>query len=403
MNRERITERECYGCMLCASRCPVKAIDFTNDECGFPYPTIDKKKCIDCGLCEKLCIANNPPIRTQLLEEAYSASLLNKDDLLRSASGGAAYALGLAQLSFEGVVYGVAFTSDFRSAEYVRVEKKSDLVRLQDTKYFHANAESKRDLFVEIDQDLKNKHSVLVVGLPCEIAALRKLFGTDSYLTLVELFCHGVTSHEAHKKYLNSVAGGKDIISFSVKAKLNGWKKNSFIQLNTKDGTTIQEPFYSSAYGYAFAHLARKSCYGCHFKGDNRVADLSIGDYWGILQQDKKYEKNGVSVIQVHTDQGKKLVQSCEELLHITSISSDEATADNAWVEKTIPIGDRKAYAEHFASAKKIYIPIQVKLRRTIKTVFGRQCIQEGICTYEKSHVGLRHETRSNQDVSTGK
>lgn len=373
MNREIITERECYGCMLCAYKCPVKAISLINDECGFPYPAIDKKRCIDCGLCENICIANNPPMENKPLEEAYSASLANKDDLLRSASGGAAYALGMSQLSLGGVVYGVAYTKDFRSAEYVRVERKSDLVKLQDSKYFHADVESKKRLFNEIKQDLKKGYSVLAVGLPCEIAALRKLFGNNPQLTLVELFCHGVTTRTTHEKYLNGAAGSKTIRLFTVKAKLNGWQKNSFIQLNTDDGKVIQEPFYSSAYGYAFAHLARKSCYECQFKGDKRVADLSIGDYWGILQKDNEYEKYGVSVIQVHAVQGEEWIQRCKEFLHIKSIRPDDATVDNSWVEKAIPLGDRKDYAEHFISSKKIYIPIQVKIRRTVKTVLGRQ------------------------------
>ena len=83
-----------------------------------------------CGLCEKVCIANNPPTKKRSYENAYRASLLDWSDLKRSASGGAAYGFGMAQLSYGGIVYGVAFTGDFRSAEYIRVCEKKDLYRI---------------------------------------------------------------------------------------------------------------------------------------------------------------------------------------------------------------------------------------------------------------------------------
>lgn len=47
----------CKGCALCIVRCPVKALQFS-DEVGFlgnPLPIVDINKCIACGLCEKTC------------------------------------------------------------------------------------------------------------------------------------------------------------------------------------------------------------------------------------------------------------------------------------------------------------------------------------------------------------
>ena len=371
--KDIITDKECYGCMLCVSKCPAGAIGYTYDNCGFVHPKIDAEKCVVCGLCEKVCIANNPPEKDFTFENAYMASLLDSSDLKRSASGGAAYGLGLAHLSSGGVIYGVAYTEDFRSAEYIRVCEKMDLSRLQDTKFFHATADSKNNLFTKVQQDIKNGQKVLVVGLPCEIAALRKIYGDNYNLILVELFCHGVTSIQTHEKYLNNKIGNRNIRSFSVKAKINGWQKNSYIQLVTTDGKTIQEPFYSSTYGYAFAHLSRESCYKCQFKGCKRVADISIGDYWGILQKGSEYNKDGVSVIQVHTKQGKELVEKCEQYLKIISIDPTEALSDNAWVEKSIPLNNRSEYAKRFAAAKEIYVPLQVKMKKAIKAVLEHQ------------------------------
>jgi 2-oxoglutarate ferredoxin oxidoreductase subunit gamma len=47
----------CKGCSLCIVRCPVKALQFS-DEVGFlgnPLPVVDINKCIACGMCEKTC------------------------------------------------------------------------------------------------------------------------------------------------------------------------------------------------------------------------------------------------------------------------------------------------------------------------------------------------------------
>ena len=368
-----ITKNGCYGCMLCSYRCPTEAIRFAEDECGFSYPQIDQNKCIDCGLCERICIANDPPEPARSIVEAYSCSLVNRDILRQSASGGAAYGLSMAQLDNNGIVYGCAYSKDFHAAEYVRVESKEELSRLQDTKYFHATATSKKQLFADVERDLMSQNSVLVIGLPCEIAALKKLAATKQNLTLVELFCHGVTTHQTHERYLRSKGGLVGISDFTVKGKLDGWQKDSYIQLKTDDGKVLREPFYSSAYGYAFSHLSRSSCYCCHFKGDARVGDISIGDYWGILQKGNAYNKDGVSVVQVHTDRGKALFEACSKYMQIAVIDAADALTDNAWVEKTIPNDGRSEYAKRFAVEEDIYVPLQVRLKKLIKAIVGCQ------------------------------
>ena len=45
----------CYGCMACVAVCPQKAISIYTDEQGFYYPRIEREKCINCGLCKKVC------------------------------------------------------------------------------------------------------------------------------------------------------------------------------------------------------------------------------------------------------------------------------------------------------------------------------------------------------------
>ena len=50
-----INKDECCGCGACYCICPVGAIEMMQDDEGFEYPEIDKKKCIRCYQCLKVC------------------------------------------------------------------------------------------------------------------------------------------------------------------------------------------------------------------------------------------------------------------------------------------------------------------------------------------------------------
>lgn len=50
---DNLKKYECTGCKMCADVCGKEAISFETDEQGFWYPKVDKKLCVECGLCEK--------------------------------------------------------------------------------------------------------------------------------------------------------------------------------------------------------------------------------------------------------------------------------------------------------------------------------------------------------------
>lgn len=51
-------KNQCCGCTACYAICPVSAIEMKSDEEGFFYPLVDEKKCINCGMCKKVCPFN---------------------------------------------------------------------------------------------------------------------------------------------------------------------------------------------------------------------------------------------------------------------------------------------------------------------------------------------------------
>ena len=52
---EITNKKDCCGCTACQSACNKEAIVMLPDEEGFLYPHVNKTKCTNCGLCEKVC------------------------------------------------------------------------------------------------------------------------------------------------------------------------------------------------------------------------------------------------------------------------------------------------------------------------------------------------------------
>ena len=48
-------KEECCGCTACVAICPKQAINMIEDSEGFYYPSIDKKLCVCCYQCIKVC------------------------------------------------------------------------------------------------------------------------------------------------------------------------------------------------------------------------------------------------------------------------------------------------------------------------------------------------------------
>ena len=59
------------------------------DDHGFYKPIIDDDKCVECGLCKNSCYKYDEEIiTTDAVEISYAATNKDKDQLLRSSSGG---------------------------------------------------------------------------------------------------------------------------------------------------------------------------------------------------------------------------------------------------------------------------------------------------------------------------
>lgn len=316
-----ITEKgSCCGCAVCVDACSQGAIHMIEDEMGFLYPSIDKNKCVQCKACVSMCPINNQPSFHN--RGIYYSGFSNDIEKLNNSSSGAAAAeLYLAYISKGGCVAGVKYSSDFTSAEYVLIKDSESVCSLSGSKYIQTN---KKNIYKQVKEEIKKNNRVLFIGLPCEVAAIRKMIHNDELLYTAELVCHGPTSPRVEKEYVDSLTkeNGK-IVSFNLRDKTIAWEQPA-LKAVFEDGKEFIKDFYSTEYGLAFSFLLRESCYNCKFKGSQTVADLTLADCWGVQKNSDFYNEKGVSLIISNTPNGDSLIEILKDNnFHITKIDKE--------------------------------------------------------------------------------
>lgn len=312
-----VEKAHCTGCGACIAGCPVSAISFDEEPDGFAHAVIDDDICIHCGRCTKICPAINPAeLRGQ--EAVFAAQSPSREILLTSASGGAFYELARTFLREGGVVYGAAMDVEHSTARIAHegVRSEAGLSRLQGSKYAMGTA---YPVFREVEQALKSNERVLFAGLPCQVAGLYGYLGRDyDTLTTVDIFCHGNTSLRHLNLYLAHLAKKHrhDIVGYTFRDKERGVGYKPTYRL--ANGKTVRDTALQEAYWYLFqyAKFFRESCHDCPYARDQRVGDLSVGDFWGIEKTRPELlsssdgpldERGGISVVLANTSKGKEL------------------------------------------------------------------------------------------------
>lgn len=289
-----ITDKcNCCGCTGCVNVCPKACISMSEDKEGFLYPVVDSVKCIDCGLCEKVCPVLHP-LKNEAEPLVYAA--INNDESIRmqSSSGGIFTLLAESVIDRGGVVFGVCFDRDW-NVVHDYTETKEGLAKFRGSKYVQSNLGNSFSL---VKTFLNSGREVLFSGTPCQVAGLKNyLRKSYSNLLTVDLVCHGVPSPDVWRKYLqeticrvfgirnknNAVNPGDYITDISFRAKDIGWKKFSF-KIKYKDGRTEMMPFYENPYMNTFLLdiSLRPSCYSCPAKLHNVQSDMTLADFWGV-------------------------------------------------------------------------------------------------------------------------
>ena len=303
---------KCCGCSACVAVCPHDAISMQPDKLGFPYPTINAEKCVDCGLCDAVCsfvpdVDAHEDVPKDVRVDVIAARHNDGEILAQSQSGGAFSAMAVKVLRDGGVVYGAAFDQS-HLVHHVRVDSIDAMASLRGSKYVQSDL---TDIFRQVKADLKTGIKVLFSGTPCQVAGLRSYIPENLHkeLLLVDFVCHGVPSPAIWKDYLSYMSRRGTIQRACFRDKqVGGWKKHAetftYADGTTKVADTFRVLFYKNI-------MLRHSCAVCPYNVMNHKSDVTIADFWGVDEVLPEMDgMQGTSMIVCNSEKGREVVES---------------------------------------------------------------------------------------------
>ena len=374
----------CSGCHACYNICPQSAIIMAEDEKGFKYPKIDKEKCINCGLCEKIC----PILNIKNKEHEISAyAVINKDEKVRldSSSGGVFNLIANYVLDQKGIVFGATFDKDML-VKHISINNKNDIPKLMTSKYLQSVI---GDTYKECKKYLNKGKKVLFTGTPCQIEGLLSYLNKEyDNLYTQDIICHGVPSPKIWKMYLKKLNKntGQSPIQTNFRQKNSGW---DLFELSILYPDSSYECSHNAdVYMQAFLsnYTLRDSCYNCSFKKISRLSDITLGDFWGIDKIDKSMNDNkGTSLVIINSKKGEELLNILKKKCKIKAVDFDNSIKYNPAYFQSCNMPNKR---EEFFSEinednfdqvvnkytkKSIYKRVLSKGKRIIKKIIGKK------------------------------
>lgn len=349
---------QCAGCMACVDICPKNAIKIEDSLTA--YNAVIGDACINCGACHKVCQKNSPAsmIAPQTWYQGWA-----KQDTVREAgsSGGFAMALAEAFINNGGEVCSCVFSNGKFTFDIVnRIE---DLEKFSGSKYVKS---SPIGIYKKIREKLKTGLSILFIGLPCQVSALRNFVGEklSQNLITVDLICHGSPSPKILDCFLQQygvkLSDCKDI-RFRVKGRFRLEKDyKGFTPKGVSDRYLIS---FLNALTYT------ENCYTCQYATLDRVSDITLGDSWGSKLDESEWKK-GISLVLCQTEKGKKLLDSAE--LSLFPVDLQDAIAHNHQLDyPSIKPQNRELFFENISGG--------MPFNRAVFRALPKKCIRQDV------------------------
>ena len=299
---------------------------------GHLFPVIDSQKCIDCGLCEKVCTAINS-VELKYPKTAYAGWAKNAEENKKSTSGGAASVLARSVLKEGGVVYGCANIG--MEVKHIRIDKEEDIDLIRGSKYVQSTIGK---IMKQVKQDLDKGLRVLFVGSPCQCAGLKSYLRKPyDRLLLVDLICHGTPSLQLLQEHVRSIIDVKQIVKHIYFRDGSNYEF-SLIVKNAEEEEIYRSNLWKNRYEDAYyntfilGYTYRPSCNQCQFARPERCSDITIGDFWGLGDKEsftpiaKAY---GYSVVLPNTQKGMNALEMISGDFYMQEREIEEAVKGN--------------------------------------------------------------------------
>lgn len=381
-----ITDKvDCCGCNACGDICGKQAISFKTDNEGFWYPEVDMEKCVDCGLCEKVCPILNTATHIQRFSEPKVFAAYAKDESIRldSTSGGIYSMLALSMYGKNAYVGGAVYNDD-HTVSHIVSENPNKLDEIRSSKYLQS---SMKGQYQEVRRFLKEGKHVLYCGCPCQIHGLYNFLGKEyENLVTCDFICRGVNSPKVFLKYIEMLEKqyGARATKIKFKAKKWGWHKFS-LRVNFANGKEYCQDRWHDLFfiGYLqVGNFTRPSCYDCHFKGFPQKADITLADFWGIEKIDKTMDQDkGTSLVMINSQKGQELFDSIRNRIEWREFTIKDAKVGNPAMEsslKSVPVNRDAFFADldkmSFDRLAKKYFPkrnVFTKLEKRWKMIMS--------------------------------
>lgn len=291
--------------------------------------------------------------------EAYSLISTNPGTVANSSSGGGFFEFARQVISEGGIVVGAAMDEKGKLI-LSKASAETDLPNLMRSKYVQAEVGS---IFKEIKEVLITGTKVLFCSVPCYCNALYEYLQNDcDNLIIVDVICHGIPSPLLWEKYIK-YRGFQDVQRVNFRDKRNGWS-NYGISIVSGEAEYFCDR-RDDPYMKLFLNniSLRPSCYNCQFKGQYRRADITLGDYWGVID----YENKGISLCIINTEKGKRFFESVSSELVTQKVDAEKALSHNTSFYKSVGLPlQRKKLFEDLEDGKEVFSSIEVYLKHSL-------------------------------------
>ena len=308
---DKDTLHACTSCQVCAAVCPKQAIKIDANKDGFYRPLVDAERCVDCGLCRRVCYKYaDLPAYDAADASHYAARALDTQVVKETTSGGIADLL-CEQLIADGYTcVGVEYDYERNIAVGSVATDREASLKFRGSKYIQSYSHPAFRQLLEADR--RGKYAVF--GTPCQI------YGLDRFLTqcrrrnefvLVDIYCHGCPSLNIWNKYVADIKRKSGYARFdhlNFRSKVRGWG-NFYVVVVVGDRRVYVSPrigdgFYTMFFSDA---VLNDACYDCQARSTLQYCDIRLGDFWGKCYD---MDNHGVSVVSVASEKGAALFEA---------------------------------------------------------------------------------------------
>ncbi|MBQ9094404.1 MAG: Coenzyme F420 hydrogenase/dehydrogenase, beta subunit C-terminal domain [Prevotella sp.] len=306
----------CSACGACYAICNHDAILFKWSSIGRKFAQVDNDKCVECGLCKKVCPSIDSLSLHERFPNIYVGNILNTysgratDDLIfrNAQSGGVCtsiikYLFDTKRIDYAIMCKMTAGISPDVSA--VVINSPADLYSCQKSCY----------TFVDVLSVLKkteDKESIAIVGIPCHIEGASllseqfKKFSNIKYK--IGLICDRIECKGMQDALVSLARGKKKILQ---------WRKKDFCHKNIYytyknapcvilDENEKIRGVFPNQFRFALKDMfTSPRCRLCYDKL-NIHADIVLGDPWGMTNIDWQH---GESLVITRTQTGESLIR----------------------------------------------------------------------------------------------